>query len=367
VACALNSEGVEITVGSAVIDNACTTTILGKNAIPYIRRRWTVPPATVYTANGVSQVHEKGSVMTVYGLMTGYIVEESDFSLWALEEALKMSVNGEYHQTLHDAYIEFANGNVINFEKEGKLWIIELYDNDYVPFDDDLIDGKISENETAIEALATSVRENSKSMHGIQGHSVHDPKCEHCLMGRMRTRAKRRVSGPRKDQRAGTIYIDLMGPFECDVLNNVYEMTVVDSKCGWIEVVGIKDKSCETTDSHLDSVMTELTNNCNTVKTDYSRVHSDQGNEFKGVFDKSLSTLNYTHTDTGGYNSEANPAENAQGRLQQTARAMLAAATGGHDYFIELRGPALKRAAYCINRKQREESQRQNGVPHSSR
>jgi hypothetical protein len=31
---------------------------------------------------------------------------------------------------------------------------------------------------------------------------------------------------------------------------------------------------------------------------------------------------------------------------------MLAAATGGHDYFIELRGPALKRAAYCINRKQ---------------
>ena len=34
-----------------------------------------------------------------------------------------------------------------------------------------------------------------------------------------------------------------MGPFECDLLGNVYEMTVVDSKCGWIETVGIKDKS----------------------------------------------------------------------------------------------------------------------------
>ena len=56
------------------------------------------------------------------------------------------------------------------------------------------------------------------------------------------------------------------------------------------------------------------------------------------------------HTDTGGYNSSTNPAENAQGRVQQSGRAMLVASTGGHKYYQELRGPVLKRAAYCINR-----------------
>ena len=69
------------------------------------------------------------------------------------EEALGFSVGGHYHQTLQDAYIEFANGKVINFEKEGKLRVIELYDNDYVPYDADIIDGNISVNETAIEAF----------------------------------------------------------------------------------------------------------------------------------------------------------------------------------------------------------------------
>jgi hypothetical protein len=121
-------------------------------------------------------------------------------------------------------------------------------------------------------------------------------------------------------------------------------MTVIESKYGWIEVVGIKDKSCETTESHLDKALTELTNNTNQVRTDHSRLHSDQGGVFEGVFDGSVTTLNTTHTDTGGHNSCVNPVKNAQGRLQQVARAIFAACTGGHDYFRELtsRGMSLK-------------------------
>ena len=70
------------------------------------------------------------------------------------------------------------------------------------------------------------------------------------------------------------------------------------------------------------------------------------------MFHETVVSMNMTHTDTGGYNSCVNPAENAQGRLQQTARAILAECTGGRDYFRELRGLAIRRAVYCLNRKQ---------------
>ena len=60
---------------------------------------------------------------------------------------------------------------------------------------------------------------------------------------------------------------------------------------------------------------------------------------------------NSKHTHTGGYNSISNPAENALARVQQGARAMLVQATGGEEYYKYLRGPALKRAAYCMNRR----------------
>jgi hypothetical protein len=170
-ACALGCSGGDVSVGNAVIDNACTTTILGKNAIPYIRERWEASPAIVRTANGETHVSEKGSVMTVHGLISGYIVEESDFSLWSLDEALKSGYEGQYIQTLNDAYIEFAYGEVVNFEREGKLWVIELFDNDYVPVEFDGTGSCYSgEHEVAVEALATRIRTAKKSIHHIQGH-----------------------------------------------------------------------------------------------------------------------------------------------------------------------------------------------------
>ena len=130
-----------------------------------------------------------------------------------------------------------------------------------------------------------------------------------------------------------------------------------------MEEVGLKDKTCESTNSELGEVFTAITNNTHQLRTDFSRAHTDQGGEFKGVFHETLVAMNLTHTDTGGYNSCVNPAENAQGRLQQTARAMLAACTGGREYFRELRGLAVRRAAYCINRKQQVDRARTQNLP----
>ena len=103
-------------------------------------------------------------------------------------------------------------------------------------------------------------------------------------MGRMRHKNRRRVTGPRIDQRGGSVYIDLMGPFEEDLEGNVYVMIVLEGKCGWLEVIGLRDKSSESTSAVLVETMTELTNNTNQVRTDFGRVHTDQGGEFKGEF-----------------------------------------------------------------------------------
>ena len=227
VACALDRYGCEVSVGSAVIDNACTMTVIGGDAIPYVRRRWVGPPVIVRTSNGASHCEEMGEVMTVYGLIKGYIVEESGFSLWSLDSALKYYPQGTYVQTEHDAYITFANGAGFNFEREGKLWVVHLYDNDYVPPSTTELYGlggleePIDACAAEVTALATATTKKIQTVHEIQGHSVHDPDCEHCLMGRMKARARKRVSGPRVDQRAWSVYIDLMGPFEEDLLKTV--------------------------------------------------------------------------------------------------------------------------------------------------
>ena len=191
--------------------------------------------------------------------------------------------------------------------------------------------------------------------HAVQGHSVHNPECESCISGRVRRKMKKRTDGPRVDQRGVAVYIDLMGPFEADLMGNVYEMTLTEGNHGWIEVVGLKDKSAKSTSKDLKAKLRDLANRSNQKLGDFGRVHSDQGSEFKGEFDEVLTSLSMTHTDTGGYSSSANPAENAQGRIQQTARAVLHECTGGHEYYRELRGLALMRAVYCMNRRSEEE------------
>ena len=233
----------------------------------------------------VSNVSRKGAVFTAYGVVEGYIVEESAFSLWAMHEALRFrqGVEGEYIQKLNDAHLTFDDGTVINFEKRDKLWVTEFESNSN---SERGVEGECEVEDVVAMAVKHSVTEEAITqdkllMHRVQGHSIHDSSCEHCNMGRMRHKNRRRVTGPRFDQRGGSVYMDLMGPFEEDLEGNVYDMTVLEGKCGWLEVIGLKDKSSESTNAVLVETLTELSNNTNQVSTDFGRVHTDQGGSLR--------------------------------------------------------------------------------------
>ena len=58
-----------------------------------------------------------------------------------------------------------------------------------------------------------------------------------------------------------TMYTDLMGPFEPDLLNNIYEMPVMESKYGWIEVKGIPNKSSDETTEKFKSMVSDILSN----------------------------------------------------------------------------------------------------------
>ena len=224
--------------------------------------------------------------------------------------------------------MRYSDGTVRQYYKKNRMWVVDVCD---------------SNCEVACAAC------EKKLEHAAKGHP-HDPQCEHCMRGRMRARARPRRTLVTNNQTGVTVYLDLMGPFEPDVTGSVYEMTVLEGQHGWIEIEGIKDKSSESTAERFLDTLRDVLSRSNQRSEDVSRVHTDQGNEFKGRFDRIVRQMTAQHTDTGGYNSSTNPAENAQGRVQQSGRAMLVASTGGHKYYQELRGPVLKRAAYCINR-----------------
>ena len=198
--------------------------------------------------------------------------------------------------------------------REGGLWVVDVVESD----------------EGGAVACAVDV------MHSIRGHP-HNPKCEHCLRGRTRACQRPQKTLIHIDQRGETVYMDLMGPFEADLSNVVCELTVVEERYGWKGVTGLKDESAPITADGPSRIVIDVMNNSNQNPRDVGRFHSGQGREFAVEVEQLITRSGATHTNTGGYNSSSNPAESAQGRLQQTARAMLAQCTGGHSYYIELR------------------------------
>ena len=321
-------EGSEGTVCVTVaMDSACTVGIIGCDAIPYVVEVWQAPEVVVATAKGKLRSDKKGRLHTVDSLgqerdFVGYLVPDCPYSLWPLDDRLQ---EGErYVQTANSAQIENPDGTVSVLRREKGLWVFDIPD---------------------IEGIACAV----SLQHQVQGHP-HDPKCEHCLRGRQRARKRHKKSIVHIDQRGNTVYFDLMGPFPLDLEGNVYELTVSEGEHGWMEVTGIKDKSSAVAAESLCRVVSDCFNNSNQDPSSIGRYHSGQGKEFAGKVQELIEKSGAVHTDTGGYNSSTNPVEGAQGRLQQTARAMLVQCTGGHSYYEELRGVALKRSAYCINR-----------------
>ena len=119
----------------------------------------------------------------------------------------------------------------------------------------------------------------------------------------MRARARPRRTLVTNNQTGVIVYLDLMGPFEPDVTGSVYEMTVLEGQHGWIEIEGIKDKSSESTAERFLDTVRDVLSRSNQRFEDVSRVHTDQGNEFKGRFDRIVRQMTAQHTDTGGSHS----------------------------------------------------------------
>ena len=97
-----------------------------------------------------------------------------------------------------------------------------------------------------------------------------------------------------------------MGPFEHDLSDTVYELTVLEGNYGWIEVTGIKDKGSAVTAAALSDLVRDVMIHSNQDPTSVGRLHSDQGDESKGEVKELVVRLGAQHTDTGGYNSSTN-------------------------------------------------------------
>ena len=54
----------------------------------------------------------------------------------------------------------------------------------------------------------------------------------------MRDNSRPHKSATFIDQRGKTVYMDLMGPFEHDLSDTVYELTVLEGTHGWMEISG---------------------------------------------------------------------------------------------------------------------------------
>ena len=67
------------------------------------------------------------------------------------------------------------------------------------------------------------------------------------LAGRSRSKPHRGVRKTIQMQDGLTVYIDLMGPFDEDLKGTIYEMLMMESTYGWVEVDGIPDKSSVST------------------------------------------------------------------------------------------------------------------------
>ena len=157
----------------------------------------------IRTAQGVTSSSKQGRLSTAHGDFVGYIVPESEYSLWSLET--EMQRDGVYTQSKHTAEMRYSDGTVRQYYQKNRMWVVDVCGSDC---------------EVACAAC------EKKLEHAAKGHP-HDPQCEHCMRGRMRARARPRRTLVTNNQTGVTVYLDLMGPFEPDVTGSVYEMTVL--------------------------------------------------------------------------------------------------------------------------------------------
>ena len=90
-----------------------------------------------------------------------------------------------------------------------------------------------------------------------------------------------------------------MGPLIPSPDNNKYLMVCVDTFSKWVEIGAIPDKSAATCADFF------YTNVCCRYGLP-RKVRSDQGNEFRAIFDEMCDLLAITHRTTAAYHPSAN-------------------------------------------------------------
>ena len=116
-------------------------------------------------------------------------------------------------------------------------------------------------------ALAHATKDDSAggSGHARRSHYPHNPKCRHCMAGRMQHRAKRRkerrvVEGPGEGLKLAS---DLMGPFEQELMGHLYSIMVVDSDYQWAEVGGLQGKASKGSAEVFEDLVREIARQTN--------------------------------------------------------------------------------------------------------
>ena len=324
-----------------IADSAATCNIWGKGACDIVTDiTYHKVGVRISTVNGIVKSNERGTLTIKGNPMRGWICRHSPYTLLSIGEECRMN-KATYVETCDSASLKYPSGHKIEFDRHDKLWGLKCGEC-----------GISSEYEHANPNVSTR-NNRDPTLHDRGGHAEHDPDCEHCMRGRMRARAANRnpkdkiIEGPADGLK---LYGDLMGPFEGDLDGNEYIFALGESDYGYITADGIIDKSSESTCDTMKEMIREIKHETNRPTIDVARVHTDQGNEFRGKFGKLIREYGARHTNTGGYRSHVNPTEGVNARIQQCVRAMIAACTGGHKYYKQLGTVAVRHACYCINR-----------------
>lgn len=268
------AKGVEVdqsALATVQIDSACTIGMIGAGEIQYAHNIRKADPVRIQTGKGTIESSSVGDLQTVdaegnTSTFVGYLAPECPYSLWPLAD--RIGEDGTYIQTQHSARIEYPDGRVAHFSRSNGLWF-----EDVVTDTTQVETAAVSELEEIYPAYFSGTAAVSVQ-HSIQGHP-HDPKCEHCLRGRQRLRGRPHKSVRHIDSRGVTVHMDLMGPFEPDLDNTVYEVTVLEGTYGWLEIGGIKDKSSAATAAKLKDQIRDTLDNSNQDPREVGRAHTD--------------------------------------------------------------------------------------------
>ena len=189
--------------------------------------------------------------------------------------------------------------------------------------------------------------------HRKEGHS-HSCECLECVGARLTTKpAKTKDKSTEELAQGWTLTFDLKGPMAGDIDGNKWIMIVAELKTKYTGVDLLQGKGAQGTLEAMLKFIREIKTKAGDKAEVILKLHSDAGNEFKGVFDKWCLEHGVTHVNTGGYRPQSNAlVEGRIRRLLEKCRAMLATCAGGHDYYRELWGRCIVRACYLFNRVQ---------------